>query len=264
MEFDESRKSTFDQASLDYDRYRPGYPEAAIADMLAFSSIAPDSRVLEIGYGTGKATVSVAKRGIRVDAVELGVNLAAVASNNCTEWPRVSVTASDFESTSLPQGAYDLVFSAQAFHWINPKVRLSMTCKLLRSNGSLALLYIYTRPPTDGVLKALGEAAAKETGGEMKHSDPTVDIERWTDELSTSRLYRDLRVARHPWVQQYGPREYQGLFRTYSDYMSLDPATKERVEEVIQRTIEEYGGSAKREYECVLFHVKKSDGSGEG
>ena len=71
-------RATFDQAAELYDRARPRYPAALFDDLAGLTGIGPGSRVLEIGPGTGQATVTLAERGCRVVAVELGADLAAV------------------------------------------------------------------------------------------------------------------------------------------------------------------------------------------
>jgi 16S rRNA A1518/A1519 N6-dimethyltransferase RsmA/KsgA/DIM1 with predicted DNA glycosylase/AP lyase activity len=47
--------------------------------------------VLEIGCGTGQATVPLAERGSRIVAVELGPAMAAVARRNLARFPAVQV-----------------------------------------------------------------------------------------------------------------------------------------------------------------------------
>ena len=48
--------------------------------MLALSSIDSDACVLEIGCGTGQATVPLAKRGVWIDAVELGAMKSSITA----------------------------------------------------------------------------------------------------------------------------------------------------------------------------------------
>jgi 16S rRNA A1518/A1519 N6-dimethyltransferase RsmA/KsgA/DIM1 with predicted DNA glycosylase/AP lyase activity len=84
------------------------------------TGIPPAGSVLEIGCGTGQATLPLARRGYRVLCVELGENLAAVARRNLKPYPRVEVRTADFEGFPLPEGAFDLAVSATAFHWLNP------------------------------------------------------------------------------------------------------------------------------------------------
>jgi SAM-dependent methyltransferase len=72
-------RAIFDEAALLYDEVRPGYPEELFDDIVALSGIPSGGRILEIGCGTGQATVPFARRGYRILCVELGKNLAAVA-----------------------------------------------------------------------------------------------------------------------------------------------------------------------------------------
>src|SRR5579872_6356841 len=87
----ERLRQTFDGSALLYDRVRPGYPEALFDDVIARSGIDPCGRVLEIGCGTGQATLPFARRGYRVICVELGESLAAVAQHNLAPFPLVEV-----------------------------------------------------------------------------------------------------------------------------------------------------------------------------
>ncbi len=118
-------RRTFDGAALIYDEVRSGYPEELFDDVVALSGIPPCGCVLEIGCGTGQATVPLARRGYRVLCVELGENLAAVARRNLASYPQVEVWTGDFETYPLQEGALDLAVSATAFHWLDPAVATS-------------------------------------------------------------------------------------------------------------------------------------------
>jgi ubiquinone/menaquinone biosynthesis C-methylase UbiE len=72
-------RSTFDRAALLYDKVRPGYPEELSEDLLSLSGIPAGGRVLEVGCGTGQATLPLARHGYGMLCVELGENLAALA-----------------------------------------------------------------------------------------------------------------------------------------------------------------------------------------
>src|SRR5919107_280790 len=97
-------RSTFDGAALLYDEVRPGYPEDLFDDVVALSRIPSGGRILEIGCGTGQATVPLARRGYRILCVELGENLAAVARRNLAAYPQAEVRVGPFEGWQ-PQGA---------------------------------------------------------------------------------------------------------------------------------------------------------------
>ncbi len=90
-------RTTFDEDAERYDRARPGYPAAVFDDLAALAGVGPGCRVLEIGCGTGQATVPLAERGCEIVAVELGADLAAVARRRLAGFPKVRVEVAAFE-----------------------------------------------------------------------------------------------------------------------------------------------------------------------
>src|SRR5690348_2105073 len=90
-------RQTFDQYAQLYDEARPGYPETLFDDIVSLSGIPAQGRILEIGCGTGKATVPMARRGYHILAIELGANLAAVARRNLELYPQARVYTGSFE-----------------------------------------------------------------------------------------------------------------------------------------------------------------------
>jgi SAM-dependent methyltransferase len=129
----------FDEDAELYDRARPGYPAELYDDLAELAGARPGSRVLEVGCGTGQATVPLAGRGCRITAVEAGPNMAAVARRNLAGTAAEVVTA-DFESWPLPAEPFDVVVSATAFHWIDPAVRTAKAADALRPGGALAVV----------------------------------------------------------------------------------------------------------------------------
>src|SRR5215467_2058128 len=135
----EALRNTFGGVAELYDRVRPGYPPALFDDIAAIAGLAPDSRVLEIGCGTGLATQPLAERRFAVTALELRDEMAAVARAKLAQFPNVLIETAAFERWPLPSEPFDLVASAQAFHWIDPDVRFHKTVQALTPSGWLAL-----------------------------------------------------------------------------------------------------------------------------
>src|SRR5437868_4826158 len=123
------RGLVFDRVAEEYDRVRPGYPAELIDSALAGAEI---RRVLEVGCGTGQLTGALAARGLEVEAVEPGANLAALARRRV---PGLRVHSRRFEDVALPEAAYDAVFSATAFHWVDPAVGWAKAARILRPGG---------------------------------------------------------------------------------------------------------------------------------
>src|ERR1700749_1719254 len=92
------RAQTFDEIAELYDlgrREPPGW----LYDTL-FSSLSLDpvrTHILEIGCGTGKSTLPLARRGCQVVALEMGANLVRLARRNLAAFPKVQIINTRFE-----------------------------------------------------------------------------------------------------------------------------------------------------------------------
>ena len=80
-------RAAFDQVAPLYDIAHPTYPEELFDDVVSLSGVPKEGRILEIGCGTGQATMPLARRGYRILCVELGENLAAAARRNVAAYP---------------------------------------------------------------------------------------------------------------------------------------------------------------------------------
>src|SRR4051812_4997557 len=94
----EQLRTTFEQVPELYDRARPAYPEELFDDLGALAGLREGARLLEIGCGTGQATLPLARRGYSVVCVELGAGLAAVAQRKLAQFPQVEVVNANFEA----------------------------------------------------------------------------------------------------------------------------------------------------------------------
>ncbi len=140
--FNMTIESKHDKVADIYDRIRPSYPKALIDQIVVDFSMNRHINMLEIGAGTGKATIPMAQMGHTIDCIELGANLADLLKEKCKLYPNVKVSVSSFESWQEDENKkYDLIYSAQAFHWIDPKVKYKKCHDLLKSNGKLALFW---------------------------------------------------------------------------------------------------------------------------
>lgn len=136
----EQLRATFTENAELYDRMRPRCPPELFNDLATLARLGPDSWVLEIGPGTGQATLPLAQLGCSILTVELGAEMAEVARHNLSSFPKVEVDVSAFEDWPLPKQKFDLVVSANAFHWIDENVRMSKAADALREGGALAII----------------------------------------------------------------------------------------------------------------------------
>lgn len=113
---------TFDSAAEVYQEARPQYPERLFDRLVSITSLQPGDRVLEVGAGPGKATLPLARRGLRITALEPGPALAARARRDLAGYP-VEVVEARFEDWDGEPSAYAAVIAATSWHWVDPEVR---------------------------------------------------------------------------------------------------------------------------------------------
>jgi SAM-dependent methyltransferase len=257
LRIDLERGALFETSALDYEQYRPSYPSPIIREVVALSNLKSSSRILEIGCGTGKATVHFASRGYTIDCIDPGERLLAFAKRNCQAWQNVTFKTGKFEHVRLEAGSYDLIFSAHALHWVEPKVRLSKAANLIADDGSIALIYNYPGEIKDPMIQSLMYAIKEESGGKLTGWDYLAEVVNWKNEIANSGLFRNIQLVRHRWMNRYSAESYVGLLRTYSDFLTLPKVLQRRVVDRIREIIIENGGCVCRSYDCVLIHANK-------
>ncbi|CAA9522336.1 MAG: Putative methyltransferase [uncultured Rubrobacteraceae bacterium] len=253
-------RSTFDAAASLYDEVRPGYPEAVLDDAVSLSGVPSGGRILEVGCGTGQATLPLARRGFEILCVELGANLAAVARGNLAAYPRVEVLTGDFETAPLPEGAFDLLVSATAFHWLDPAVAYPKAARALKPGGAIALFWNeHVATDADGGFFAdAQEIYAREApeiwdGTRSGPPDPE-DLPERTGEIEGSGLFGPVVRRTHLWEQAYDAQGYLRVLDTYSGHIALGERTRARLHESISRLIRVgYGGRIVKGYATTLY-----------
>ena len=99
------QRFTFDAVADLYDRARPDYPKALFDDVVAAAGLSPGDAVLEIGCGTGKATLGLARRGLNILALDPGEALIAVARRRLAGFETVEFARATFEAWPATPGA---------------------------------------------------------------------------------------------------------------------------------------------------------------
>ncbi|HLZ22020.1 MAG TPA: class I SAM-dependent methyltransferase [Ktedonobacterales bacterium] len=139
----------FDDFAEVFDRTRPVCPPALFDDLLTVAGLQPGIRVLEIGCGTGQATLPLAERGVHITAVELGAQLAARARQRLDRFPFVEVVTSTFEEWQPDRRPFAAVAAFNALHWVAPDVRYSKPAAILTPGGALVVAGCHWAQPAD-------------------------------------------------------------------------------------------------------------------
>jgi SAM-dependent methyltransferase len=252
-------RTAFDEDAELYDRARPRYPEALFEELLRLTGLDRGARVLEVGCGTGQATLPLARRGLRVTCVELGENMARVARRNLRGQPWAEVHVGTFESWPLPAEPFDLVLAATCWDWIEPAVRFVRAASALRPGGALAIVgtahvsdergdALFTRAQ-DVYERCVPEITHRTDGqGPWRLPAPS---EVQPPEIDPG-LFREPVVRGFPWVGTYTAAEYLDLLSTFSEHRRLAPARRDCLFDGIAGLIGGAGGVIRKHHLFTL------------
>jgi SAM-dependent methyltransferase len=277
----------FDLGAEEYDAVRPGYPATLLELAFERGGLVAGSRALEVGCGTGKLTESLVERGLRVDAVEPGPNMIAMARKRVGDAASVTFHLGRFEDVDLGGRSFDALFSATAFHWVDPSVGWAKAAACLARGGLLALYSHVIRqdgesaPGHDEFVAVLREHApevaafsrrppgfdALFAGADERRGNAS-EVWDWLMQgglgrpslavAEAVRLFEDVEVDGEPYTVDEDADGFLRQLRTTSLYHRVDPTRRQAFEAGLRRMIEHYGGVVRTELAVVLMTAKRA------
>jgi ubiquinone/menaquinone biosynthesis C-methylase UbiE len=255
----------FDEIAAEYDRHRPAYPDELIDQACRVAGIGSGDHVLEVGCGTGQLTRGLVARGLHVTALEPGKSLIALARQNLEGAGEVEFVNAQFEDALLPRERFAAVFSASAFHWVEPKVSWQRAADVLVPGGTLALMQYCgieeprSKPDQDAALAAIRKIApdiaanwpvyrdldATLAGMEQRRGNVS-EVWAWLGSYDigqdyAGRLFGDVQVAVMPKLIENTPDQLNAVIRTMSFYARLSPAQRHALEREYEAIYERLG-----------------------
>jgi SAM-dependent methyltransferase len=257
----ERLQSTFDQAAQRYQGARPEYPEELFNRLMDVTGLRRGDRVLEVGAGPGKATLPLARRGLRITAIEPGPALAAETRKNLSGYP-VDVVVTRFEDWAGPPGEFAAVVAATAWHWVDPRLRYRCAARALRPSGYLVVWGAQHVFPIDGdpffaelqeVYDAIGETLPKE-----ERWPAPGELAEQSAEIEASGQFDMVAVDHFDWTVDYTAETYIDLLRTFSGHITMAPADRDQLfTEIRQRVALRPSGTVRRGWGAVLHIARK-------
>jgi SAM-dependent methyltransferase len=248
---------SFDGVAACYERGRPGYPDDLIDDVLAYSGLA-HPRLIEVGAGTGKATRLFAQRDCDIVAVEPSREMAAIARATSAPRRKVVVVEATFEDFELDDTGFDLLVSAQAWHWVRPAVRYPKAHRAVRGRGALAVFWSHPRWDATPYRQPLIEAY-------LAHAPEFVDRGPWfpgfgrpegqerPTEPEFAPLFGEISERRYRWDRQYTADVYLDLLRSLVEHETLSADRRARLFDATAHAINALGESITLSYETRLY-----------
>lgn len=187
--------------------------------------------------------------------LDIGAELARLAAETCRAYPDVRIQNVSFEAWPLQGGAFDLVLSAEAFHWVVPEVRFVKAAAALKRGGALALFW-NGHPRLQPALSQAIEGVYAQRVPQLLAEDrePPEELERRTVEaIERSGLFGAVDLRRYRWRQDYTAEGYVKLVCTYSPVQILPGQVRRSMQQEIRTLIEQHGDTIKAEYVSRLY-----------
>ncbi|HEX6947143.1 MAG TPA: class I SAM-dependent methyltransferase [Acidimicrobiia bacterium] len=241
-----SRATSFGSEAEAYEAARPGYPGEAAEFVLSLTDV---SRAVEVGAGTGKTTEPFAREGVSITCLEPDPAMGAIL--RAKSLPGVAVVESTFEDWPGPEGAVDLVFAGQSWHWLDRETAVPRAGDWLRSDGVIALMWNVPSHRYD----VFADVYRRHAPQLLREGDPRIgfrDSDVWLEDLERGGM-TDVRLTVFRWHADLTPPQVRALYASYSDHIALDPQLRERLLDALAEKVATSGGTLRIEYETRVF-----------
>jgi SAM-dependent methyltransferase len=202
---------SFGAIADEYDRLRPGPPDAALDWLVPASA----QVVVDVGAGTGLLSRALARRVAQVVAVEPDDRMRAVLRSRS---PGVEVLAGQGEALPLPDASADGVFVSSAWHWLDPDLAVPEISRVLRDGGRLGVLWTSIDREA-GWLRTLRRSGGRRTApiDDVGHEQGRGDGERPNRVvLPDGAPLRDVATQLFQFTRPMAPDSLVELLGTYS------------------------------------------------
>jgi SAM-dependent methyltransferase len=243
---DRERGRSFGEDAEQYDRTRPGYPVALIDELLTGNPRA----VLDVGCGTGIASRLLVARGCQLLGVEPDPRMAAVGRRD-----GLMVEEAPFEQWEPGTRRFDLLVSAQAWHWVDPPAGSAKAATVLRPGARIGLFWNVGHPPTT-LKRRLDEVYARLAPGFGKSSallgNADDRFETTADALRSTGAFANIAVRVFPQTREYTTAQWLDQLPSHSEHRSLPPQQRRLLLDAVGEVVDEEGGRFVMSYQCVL------------
>jgi SAM-dependent methyltransferase len=253
------QRQSFEKVAELYAGVRRGYPAALFDDLGTLADLGPSSRVLEVGCGGGQATGDLAARAQHVLALDPGERLVAEARKRVPA-ANVEFVVSTFEHAAVTPGAFDLIASAQAWHWVDQSVAFGKAAQALAPSGHLAVFGHVPMSyfgPLRSILKSVYETRAPGIWGMRPPQTGYLPDGPFPAMFAASGLFEAVVHRGYPWTWSLDPDTFGRYLRTDSSYHILPEAARFALFDGLAAAVAENGGTLQWSWETHLYVAQK-------
>lgn len=250
---------TFDNAAADYEKSRPLYVEELYDDIFKYQPLHGESRVLEIGMGTGKATEPILATGCQLTGIEPGENLIQLVREKLGKYPNLTIFNGTLQEYSCASESFDLIYAATAFHWIPEEYGYQRVYELLKKGGTFARFAYHAGPDHSRPELAREIQALYRKYMDRSEAPKEFDLEaaRQLAQVAERYGFIDVDYKLYHMTKDFTADEYMELLRTYSDHMAMEETSRQQLFEGIHAAIQKHGGAVTVYYTIDLELARK-------
>ncbi|MGL5416355.1 MAG: class I SAM-dependent methyltransferase [Clostridium sp.] len=248
----------FNEDVVNYDKNRPEYPKELFKEIIDYVNLNKNSKVIEIGCGTGQATLPILEVECDVIGIELGDNLAKYTKKKFEKYNKFKIINDDFIKCRIKENEFDLVYCATAFHWLPIEEKYEKIKMILKDGGALAIFWNH---PFVSREDDITNIKSQKVYDKYRHSKEKIiefskkDCRRYIEELKNFG-FKDIHSKIYYRKRTLTSEEYIGLINTYSDHILLKADIRYAFERDMKKAIDEVGGKINI-YDTIDLYIAK-------
>lgn len=254
------RSQVFGEVADEYDAVRAPYAPELVDAVVAFAGATPRTAV-EVGAGTGLATEAFAALGVPITCVEPDPEMAGVLARKFAGNENIDVVIGRFEDWCPPPDGVDLLYCAQAWHWVDPRTRFQLAQDTLGPGGVLALFGHSYEFADQGLHAGLTEVYREIAPSLVDDAAPVgPEVRSWPwSELESSDLWSATSAIEFVRAEPYSTERYLRLISTFSGHRMLPPEVLDQVSSRIADVIDAHGGTVVHNLRTWLEMARRAD-----
>jgi SAM-dependent methyltransferase len=146
---------------------------------------------------------------------------------------------------------FDLIYAAQAWHWVDQERGFAHARSLLREGGLLAMFW--NRPLRDG------SALERELDEVYERLQPSLHVKAhlsetdFVAEVRAAGVFTDVELREYPWTERRSAQDWVRLIGTYSDHRMLPDDARAELQGEVAAVIERHGGVIEAPHVAKLY-----------
>lgn len=195
----------------------------------------------------------ILKTGCQYLGIELGENLASLASKKFGNYSNFSIVNGDFEKYELPENHYDLVYLAATIQWIPEEIAFPKVYKLLKKGGYLAMMFMVGdfQTPNKKLFDKIQEVYAENFHPETPYTQKLA--------YENVKKYGFTNFQKHTFIsgREFDANDFVEYIGTHCDHIILKEPQKTKFYEGIRNVIKDNGNKVIFQDNIVLYLARK-------